>query len=188
MYLHHKRGLGADRVAVIAQARAIGSADFDQPGAALAHDIRKPERVAYLDKLAAGYNDLSTPGNRGEHEQHGCRVVVDGHRGSGPSQHAHQALQVFLTRSPLTFSQSILEVAVSTGSLNDGIERIAGERSPSEVRMEHDPGRVDDFLEVGLHRGARGAQDLPGQRAGVEILRRRNGHRAIATPQDGGAQ
>ena len=76
---------------VIAQAGAVGGADFAEQRAAFGHDVWNAEAIADFDQLAAGDDDFGAFGERVEDEKNGSGVVVDDDGGFGADQFGEQA-------------------------------------------------------------------------------------------------
>ncbi len=77
MHLHQQRRIFAYCVAVIFGMGAVGGAHLVQNAARLAHYVRNTKRAADLHQLAARHHDLFTVRQRGQHQQHRRRVVID---------------------------------------------------------------------------------------------------------------
>ena len=88
--------------AVVVEAGAVRRPDVDQTGTGLLHHLRDAERPADLHALAAAHRNVPPGGQRGEHEQHRGRVVVDHHRRLGPAQRRQQMADPGLTRPAFT--------------------------------------------------------------------------------------
>jgi hypothetical protein len=62
MHAEEQTSVIGNRALVVAQARAIGGADFAEQRAAFVHDVGDAEAIADLDQLAAGDDDFGAFG------------------------------------------------------------------------------------------------------------------------------
>ena len=157
--------------------RACGS--WCRPRAAarptLRHDVGDAEAAADFHQLAARDDDLATAGERGQYQyQSRRRVVVDDDAASAPVSRREQGLGVGMSREPRwPVCRSYFEIAVAGADALHGRQRVARERRPPEVRVDHDPGGVDHRPGATSRRCCQpGGQSLDQQRAG-ELARAR---------------
>src|SRR3984885_15039931 len=87
---------------VIAQASAIGGADFAEERAAFGHDVWNAETVANFDQFAAGDDDFGGFRERIEDEKNRGCVVVDYDGGFGAHQVREQFVRVGIALAALT--------------------------------------------------------------------------------------
>ena len=110
--LEHERDVGAGRSsapAVVGEARAVRRADVDELGAGLLHHLGDAEAAADLDALAAADGHVPAGGERGEHQEHGRRVVVDDEGVLGAAQPGEQLADGALARPALAGRQVELD-------------------------------------------------------------------------------
>ena len=100
---HRPRALAPGALDV-AQVRAVGGADLDQPGAALGEDVGNAKAVADLDELAPRDDHLAVAAGGGQGEQDGGGVVVDDQGVGGAGQGAQHVAHVALPRGALAAS------------------------------------------------------------------------------------
>ena len=91
----------------------------------------------------------SPPGRGPQSEQHGGGVVVGDQGGLGAGQGAQQFLGLPAAPAALAGPEVHLQVGVARCDLPDGLDGLGGERGAAQVRVDDDPGRVDDALETG---------------------------------------
>ena len=91
---------------IILEMRAIGRADFDEPGSGARHDLGHAKGAADLDQLAARNHGLAAMGERIERQQHGSSIVVDDGGVLGARQFAEQAAQVVIALAAPSVSRS----------------------------------------------------------------------------------
>ncbi len=141
--LEQAPGVGADRVGVVAQVRAVRRADLAEPRAGRGDEVRQPEAGADLDELAAADDDLPPGGESGRREDEGCRAVVDDEgrlRGRARGEQGRPG-----TGTPggaLTGREVELDVDIA----RRGDERLDGgrrERRAAEVGVDDDTGGVE---------------------------------------------
>src|SRR5208282_6116509 len=94
MDAEEQASLVGDRALVVAQAGAIGGADFAKQRAAFGHDVWNAEPIADFDQFAAGDDDLGGFRESVENEKYGGGVVVDDDGGFGADQLGEQATGV----------------------------------------------------------------------------------------------
>ena len=152
MHTHEGRSLSRDGVLVILEVRAIGRADFDEPGLALGHDFRQPERTADLDQLAARDDDLLLRRQRCEHQHRGGRIIVDDCSRFRAGKLREDILDEFVTLDPLAALAIDGERRVTFQFSQHRIDDTAGENRPSQARMQDDAGRIDRRSQVRARR------------------------------------
>ena len=101
----------ADGAFVVANAGAIGGADFAQDGAAFGHDVRDAEAVAYFDELAARDDGFTAFCKRVQDQKDRGGVVVhdDGRFRAGQFPEKLDVWVSRLPRSPVASSYSRFE-------------------------------------------------------------------------------
>ena len=173
VHTQQQRSVRPDRPLVVGCSGPVSRPDLDQAGARASEHVRNSEPIADLDQLTPRDDDLATLGESGEREQHRSRVVVDHDRRLGSGQPPQQRRKVILARAARARREVVLQVRVA-GRLAYALERGLGERRPAEVRMQEDPGGVDDAPECGApRRRERLCQPLlqiPGVRPGPDLL------------------
>ncbi|MEZ4665497.1 MAG: hypothetical protein R2835_02410 [Thermomicrobiales bacterium] len=75
--LEQRARFGCTRAHIVGGIRSIRGAGLHKSAAALRDNVRDPESTADLDRFAPRNDDLFSRAKRRQHEQHGCRVVVD---------------------------------------------------------------------------------------------------------------
>ena len=144
--LQQERGAFGERALVVGRARAVGRAHLDEPRAGLGHDLGHAETAADLDQFTARDDDLSVARQRGQHEQHRGRVVVDDDAGFGAARGREEMAGVFVTRAADAFGQPVLEIG-RTRSRRHRRDRVGPERRAPEVGVQEHAGRVDHRAE-----------------------------------------
>ena len=143
VHLQHQGDVGprrSERDLVVGQARAVGGAHVDQPGAGLLEHLGHAEPAADLDALAPAHDHVATSGQRGDDQQHGGGVVVHHDRRLGAAQPGQQPPDVVVPGAPLAGVEVELEVPVA-GRLP------VAEGRPPEVGVEQHAGGVDQWAE-----------------------------------------
>ena len=143
MDLQDRGGPRIERRAVIGEARAVRRADLDQLRARGAHDVGDPERAADLDQLPAGHEDGPALRERLEREEQRGGAVVDDERVLGVGQGREEQLGTARPPASAPGLAIDLQVRVPGGRARHGADRGVGERRATEVRVQHDAGRVD---------------------------------------------
>ncbi len=103
----------AHGVAVVIEVRAVGRPDFDQPHAALGHDLGNSEVPADLDQLAARDDRVASVGKRVQRQHERCCAVVDDQRILGTGELAEERRAVDVARPALARVQVQLEIRES---------------------------------------------------------------------------
>ena len=86
-----------DASLVVAEVRAVGGADLDQPGARLGDDVGHPEATANLHKLTTRDQDRTSGSRERSHrQQDGGGAVVDCERVLGAGELTDQAGEVLV--------------------------------------------------------------------------------------------
>ncbi len=163
--LGHRFGEAADRVvaavdlhqrgAVLAQRRfvvflmgAVGGAHLDQAGAGARHHIRDAEGAANLDQLAARDHHLLVARQRGQHQQHGGRIVVDDGGRFGAGQAADQVFDQVIAVAAAAVGQVVLQIAGGRQRLHHGVDGLLGQQRPAQVGVQHRAGQVVDRFQT----------------------------------------
>ena len=149
VHTQEQGGSRPDGFLVVAQMRAVGGADLDQPGSAGSQDVRNAEAAADLDKLAARDDHLAVARQGHQAEQDGRGVVVDHQRVLGAGQAAQQIHRVDVARAALAGIQVVLQVAVAAAGHLHGRLRGVAERRPAQVGVDQHPGGVDNGAQRG---------------------------------------
>ena len=156
VHAQDRAGAGAERVLVVAQPRAVGGPDLDEPRTRLRDHVRDAEAAADLDQLPARDDHvLAGARQRGGGQQRRARAVVDRERRLGAGQLAQQRLHVGVARAAGAGLEVQLEVRVAGRGARDGLARLGPERGAAEVRVHDHAGRVEDALERRRGRGPR---------------------------------
>ena len=108
---HAGRGCGSE----VAAMGAVGGADLDQAGPALAQHIGDAKAAADLHQLAAADQHRLILAEAGQHQIDRCRVVVDDQRVLRPGQFAEQVAGVVVAAAPFTGGEIIFQAAVPVG-------------------------------------------------------------------------
>ena len=177
------RALGPGGLEVL-EVGAVGGADLDQLGAALAQDVGDAEAVADLDELAAGDEHLAAARRGGERQQDGRGVVVDDERVLGAGDGAEHVVDVVLARGAFAARQAVLEVRVAHGGGDDGLDRRPRQQRAPQVGVHDDAGRVDDAPQRRRDGRLEQAGD-PGHEGGRREVRRLGGGRLAGLPPPG---
>src|SRR5882724_173693 len=141
-----------DRPLVIGDPSAIRRADFAQRSAALRHYIGDSEAASDLDQLSSRDDYLSAFRQRIQQQQH-CRcVVIRDYRSFASRESSQQFLAMCLSMTALANRQIVFEVRVASGGFRDCFDRLSSERRTAEIRMNYDPGSIDDSAKRWLNR------------------------------------
>ena len=143
MHLHEKAGFGADRAAVIGEARAIGRADFDEACAGLLHDFGHAKRATDFDQLAAAEDRLFAARKRAHRQDAGGGVVVDGDRGFAADQARKQFRQAVVAAVALAGKTINLQHAITSRGRLHGGGGLGMHRRAAEPRVQDDTSHVD---------------------------------------------
>jgi hypothetical protein len=80
MHTHQGDRTLTDGLLKITGVGAVGRAHLNEPGAALAHDIRDAKAAADFHRLAAGNDDLFAAGQGRQSQQHPRRIIIHDQR------------------------------------------------------------------------------------------------------------
>ena len=155
-----QRRVGADRLPVVVDPRAVGGADLAQPRARLRHHVGHAEAAADLHQFAARHDDLPARRQRGQHQERRGGVVVDDDRGLDAEEALQQRLGVRVAMAAAPRLHVVLEVRVAGRHLADALDGRRRQRRAPEVRVHDDAGGVD-------HTAQRRAGGLPQDLAGA---------------------
>ncbi len=144
MHLQQQRGLRPNRVGIVARMSAIGRADFADGRAALRHHVGQSKRAANLDHLAARHDHFAPFGQRVEREHDSRGVVVDDGSGLGAGQRANLVLDDRIAIAASAGIQIVFQVDGGSRRHLDGLDRRLCQNRAPKIRMQHDPGRIDD--------------------------------------------
>ena len=164
MDLQEHSRLGADRIAVVVQMRAVGRAHLAQPRAARGHDLRNAKRPADLDELASRDDHLAPRREGVDRQEQGRRGVVHDVRGFRPREQPEQLRDPGRPRAALPGLEVELEIAVARGRLDQALERSTGERRAAEIRVQDHARRVQDPARERRLEASRAEADLLGKR------------------------
>ena len=151
MHFQICRRIAGGGVLVVAQVGAVGGTHVDQGGAALAQHIRHAKAAADLHRLGAGHDDLATRRQCQQSQQHRRRVVVHGKGSLGPGDLPQERLQLRLAGASPPRLEIELQVGVPECSLIGSLHCGLAEGCPSQVGVNHHPGRVDHSTRLGAH-------------------------------------
>ena len=116
-----------------------------EPRAGAPDDLGDPHATADLDELAAGHDDAAATPGEADGQGHRGGVVVGDERVLGAGQRDEVVLRDPGTRARGGRSPDRARAAGSPcASGRDGRDRGRRPRRPAEVRVDDDPGRVDD--------------------------------------------
>ena len=124
VHAQHRPRAGVPGVFEVAQVGAVGGADLDQLGAALAQDVGDAKAVADLDQLAARHQHLAAAGGGGQRQQHRRGVVVDHERVFGAGDGAEHVVDVILARGTGAARQAVLQVGVAARGRDHCVDRL----------------------------------------------------------------
>jgi len=110
MHAEEEAGVIGDGALVVAQAGAIGGADFAEDRAAFGHDVWNAETVANFDQLAAGDDDFGGFRKSIEDEKYGGGVVVDNDGGFGADHFREKAASVNVAFAAFTACRVVFEI------------------------------------------------------------------------------
>ena len=154
-------GALADRRGIIGGPCLVGRAHLAQERSGLEHHVRDTKAPTDLDQLPAGNNHFAPGGERGQHDQDRCRVVVDHHGRLGAGQATEECFSMDIACTSATFVQVVLEVRVPRGDLCDPTSRRGRQRRASEVGVHDDPRRIDHGAQRTLERLAKPVLEPP---------------------------
>ena len=137
-----RRGLGGDRIRVVAHVGAVRGPDLDELGPRPHQHVGDPEAAADLHQLATRDDHLASSGDRREREQHRRRAVVHDDRILGAGDLGEQARGVPVPLPAGPTLEVVLD-AHRAARLADRRDRDRGERSPAEIRVEDHARRVE---------------------------------------------
>ena len=146
-------------------AGAVRRPDLDEPGAGAPHDLGDAHATADLHELAPRDDDAAAAGEP-DRERQGGRVVVRDEGVLGARERDEVLLRRAETAPPAAALAIELEQDRSRGSAGRRLDRGGRPRGPTEVRVDDDPGRVDDRDEPGAARvreGSEAGDDLVGE-------------------------
>src|ERR1700686_2753366 len=112
MHAEQRASVFVDGVFVVAQAGAVGSANFAKNGAALRHDFGDAEAIADFNQLAARNNDFAGSGESGENQENGCGAVVNDDGVFPAGETREQLTRVVVAPAASAGCQAIFEIAV----------------------------------------------------------------------------
>ena len=168
MHLEDEAGVGADRVGVVAQMRAVGGADLADAGAGGRHQLGQPEAVADLDQFSAADDHLPAGGERHRRQQQRGGVVVDDVHGLGGGDRGGQCGQrAPAAAGPAAGREVELDVGGAAGG-GHGVDRSPRQRGPAQVGVHDHAGRVDDGPQRGRARRQR-CDGVVGDLLGVDL-------------------
>ncbi len=141
---HQQRAARAERFLVVAQMRAVGGADLDQfrPGAR--HDVGNAERAADLDQFAARHDHFAARRERGEHQQHRRRIVVDDGCSLRASELAQQVVDQVVAVAARAAVEIEFEVDWARQRFGYRAHRLLGQHRAPEVGVQHGAGQVEN--------------------------------------------
>ncbi len=149
MDLQEKPSLGRDGRFIVGKAGAVGRSDFDDPRTGLTHHIRDPETSSDFNQFPARNNHFATLGDRGQGQENRGRIVIDDHRGLGTGELREQTDQRRVSATALSLFHVVLEIGIAGRNFQDPVRSRSGERSATEIRMQHDSGAVEDSAQAG---------------------------------------
>ena len=144
MHAHNEPRLFRNRFAIIREARAVRSTDFDHARARLGHHFGNAKVPADLDQLAARNNRFAIPRQRIQNQQRRRGAIVDNQSRFGAGQ-LHQ--QIFGPRpapSSLAGAKIVFQSAVAGRLFRDRDSRCFGQRRAAQVCVQDDARGVDD--------------------------------------------
>ena|SRR5579863_6155234 len=147
MHAEEQAGAIGNGALVIAQARAIGGADFAEHGAAFVHDIGDAEAIADFDQLTARDDDFGAFRKRVENEKYGCGVVVDYDGRFGANQFGEQVSGVDVALAAFATRDIVLEIRVAGGGCVDLRKRGLRQRRAAEIGVQDYARSIDDAAE-----------------------------------------
>jgi len=109
---------------------------------ALYGEYGNPE--ADFDKLAARGRHLLAECQAVEHQKHGGCIVVDDGRGLGAGELAEQALDMVVAVAARALGEIVFEVAGARCRERRRLDRLARQRRPAEIGVQHRAGQVED--------------------------------------------
>ena len=193
----------SDGCLVVAQARAVGGAHFDEARAALAQHIRNAKAAANLYQLPTRDDDLAPCCQRAEDDEHRRRVVVGHQRIFCPGQFSQQSAHMGMARAAFAGFKIVFKICVALGDLDDGLKAFLAERRSPQIGIDDDAGGVEYRAQAGalllleklIDLGGDGFQRWAGL-AGANLLtvdakrltRALHQQRACAGGSDGGQQ
>ncbi len=125
---------------------AIRRAHLDQLDARALHDLGDAKRASNLDQFTPGNHHLSTLGERVERQHQGGGVVIAYIGGLGPGQEPEPLGGPGQpVTAPPVFDVEF-EIRVTVGRSGRGFGGSGRHRGTPQIRMEHDPGGVNDRL------------------------------------------
>ena len=122
VHFQDQRGLRADRRGEVAQVRAVGGADFDQPATRALDDVGNTEGTADLDQFATRYRHRPAQRERVQHQHQRGGIIVDDGGVLGPGQTAQQFFDVGIALATLARGEIEFERAGAAHRVDHGID------------------------------------------------------------------
>ena len=150
--VHFQKGSGilCHCIFVILQISPVGSPHFHKHRSTLAAYIRNPELPANLHKLSSGNYGFPSGGQRCQHEQHCCRVVIHCNGSLSPCQLAEIFSKMIISASPLPIFQIQFQIGISGHQRYKLRHKSVPQRRSSQICVEDHTGSIDHPLHLPL--------------------------------------
>jgi hypothetical protein len=174
MHLEQHARVGSDRRTVVLEPRLVGGPNLDQAGAPLSNHIGHAEASADLHQLASRDDHLAAVAERREHQQDGCRAVVDGKRSFRGRELVERRLERLSPRPAPAGCQIELQIAVTRGDLRNRCNGLGRQRGAAQVRVQNDSGGVDRAAQAAPAAGGEPQSATGDHRGGVRRAKQRS--------------
>jgi hypothetical protein len=144
VHFDDRSGRGGQRATIVVEMRAVRRAHLDEPDVSLRHDVGNAERSADLDQLTARDEYITSRRECPDGEEQRRCTVVDHERVGCSRQLREQLTYATMPRAALARRKIELDVRVSARNHSYRIDRGPGQGSAPQVRVQHDPRRIDD--------------------------------------------